>query len=432
MNARAKSSDTMSGDTVGGSTSRPAGLHDWQPGSSGQAGGATMGEPAGLIGVLFDDEPALTATPPRRHTPTPSRRSVNEGRRRGRRRRRGHVVTVLAAVVIVVLAVAASVIVRRALDGLGAPDYHGTGTGTVDVQVHSGDTSADIAKTLRTKDVVASTTAFTVAARKSGRAGDFQPGYFQLRHHMSGAAAVALLLDPASRLSTKVTVTEGMIEAQILKLLSGTLKTPVATLAAAAADVTGLGLPSGYHPKSAEGFLFPQTYEYDPKVGATEALQDMTSQFDTVARKIAFSAGAKALKISPYQALIVASMIEAEVRFDADRAKVARVVYNRLAQHIALGFDSTSAYGAKILGQDPTKINFNKSAPYNTRFTFGLPPTPIGNPGEKSMVAAIHPAAGNWLYFVSKDKDGHLFFTNSQDKFDAASTICKNRGWGCT
>lgn len=358
-------------------------------------------------------------------------RSADLLRGAARRRRRRRIIPLLAVVVIVALVVTGAVIVRRALDGFGAADYRGDGTGQVVVQIKAGDTSGDIATILRAQDVVASTAAFTAAARRSGRSGDFQPGWFTMHREMSGAAAVALLLAGNTRLSTTVTSTEGMISNQIYTLLAQKLKLPRAGFVAAAKDVSNLGLPDGYSAQSVEGFLFPQTYQYDPDVTAAEALQDMTSQYQLVARKLDFSVGAAKLKVTPYQALIVASMVEAEARFPADRARVARVVYNRLARKMPLQFDSTSAYGAKLLGLDPVHIDYTKAAPYNTRNKTGLPPTPIGNPGQAAMAAAIHPAAGNWLYFVSSDKAGHLFFTNDVKKFDAASATCRAQKWGC-
>lgn len=359
-------------------------------------------------------------------------RSADLLRDAARRRRRRRIIPLLAVVVIVALVITGAVIVRRALDGFGAADYRGDGTGRVVVKIQAGDTSGDIATILRAQDVVASTAAFTAAARRSGRSGDFQPGWFTMHHQMSGAAAVALLLSGKTRLSTTVTTTEGMISVQIYARLAQKLKIPQASFLAAARDLPNLGLPDGYPAKSVEGFLFPQTYQYDPDVTAAEALQDMTSQYQLVARKLDFAADAAKLKLTPYQALTVASMVEAEARFPADRARVARVVYNRLARKMPLQFDSTSAYGARLLGQDPLNIDYTKAAPYNTRLKTGLPPTPIGNPGQAAMAAAIHPAAGNWLYFVSSDKAGHLFFTNDVKKFDAASTTCRVRKWGCT
>ena len=112
--------------------------------------------------------------------------------------------------------------------------------------------------------------------------------------------------------------------------------------------------------------------------------------------------------------------------------KVVRTILNRLKDGRPLQFDSTSAYGAKLLGLDPAKVRYSQlDSPYNTYLNKGLPPTPIDNPGAAALRAAVHPAAGNWLYFVNKDAAGHLFFTASEKAFAAAAQKCAERNWGC-
>ena len=111
----------------------------------------------------------------------------------------------------------------------------------------------------------------------------------------------------------------------------------LADLQSAANQLNQLGIPDGYSPKSVEGFLFPQTYEFDPGLSAAEVLQQLVGQYQSVDKQLNFDESAMALGIKPYQALIIASMIEGEAKFDADRAKVARVIYNRLAAHAAAG-----------------------------------------------------------------------------------------------
>ena len=359
-------------------------------------------------------------------------RRPDHHRHRPAKRRRTRVIPVLSLLLVVVLGAGGYVLVRKVADGFSAKDYKGPGTGSVVIQIKTGDGSGDIGATLASKGVVASKGAFLDAAKASGRSDEFQPGFFRMRRQMSASRAVALLLDPTARVSTKVTAAEGLIVPETLALLSKKLAIPLPDLRSAASDIANLGLPDGFATRSAEGFLFPQTYEFDPGVTASQAVQTLTAQFGAEIRKLDFSAGAAKLKMSPYQALIVASMVEAEVKFDADRAKVARVVYNRLAKKIALGFDTTTAYQYKIEGKDPATATYKENSPYNTRLKPGLPPTPIGNPGAESMVAAVEPATGNWLYFVSADAAGHLFFTDNYQAFLAASATCLKNHWGCT
>ncbi len=354
-------------------------------------------------------------------------------RRSASRRWRGRIIPVLAVLVIVAVAFAGVAVARTALHSIKhAADYSGAGTGHVTVEVRPGDSSRDIAKTLHDRDVVASTQAFVDAAAKSGKSADLQSGWFALRHHMSGAAAVSLLLDPRSRVVKKVTISEGMIEPAVLAALAKATGLSAASLVAASKHLAAIGVPVAFGAKSAEGFLFPATYQFDPDLTASDALQEMTTQFQVETRKLNLLASAASLRLRPYQLLIIASMVEAEARFPADRPKVARVILNRLAKHMNLGFDSTTAYGLKIQGKDPQTATYKEKSPYNTRLNPGLPPTPIGNPGEAALRAAQHPTPGNWLYFVSKDAAGHLLFTDDSKVFDEASKQCLIHKWGCT
>ena len=322
-------------------------------------------------------------------------------------------------------------------NSISAKDWSGTGAGDVLVQVKPNDTSGAIAATLVKDGVVRSKRAFTDAADNNQDALSIQPGYYRLHKHMAAKQALAMLLEPSARVSTDVTIPEGLIEQDIVARLAKALKVPVSKVQAAAAKVGDLGLPEGYTvgsaaPKTAEGFLFPDTYSLDPGTTPADALQQMTSQFTGVDRDMGFADAAHKMKITPYDALIVASMIEGEAKFDDDRAKVARVVYNRLAAKMPIGIDATSVYEAKLAGQDPSKIDYNQPTPYNTRVDRGLPPTPISNPGRAAMGAAIAPTPGPWLYYVNGDAEGHLFFTASPSAFQAAVEKCQQNHWGCT
>ncbi|MEP6851379.1 MAG: endolytic transglycosylase MltG [bacterium] len=344
--------------------------------------------------------------------------------------------TLVSVVVLLGVLAGGYPILRRVAGDVGSgttPDYTGAGTGTVTVQVHAGDATPDIATTLKDHDVVASKQAFVAAAARSGRAQDFQPGFFRLRRHMAASQAVTLLLQPANRVIAKVTVKEGTTVLEVLDQLHTQLRLPATDLKAAAADVKNLGLPAVFGtPKSAEGFLYPQTYQFDPDVTASEALQAMAAQFTSETDGLDFGAHAKALGYSPYQVLIIASLIQRESKFAEDRAKVARVVLNRMKSDTPIQFDSSSVYGAELEGKDLRTITYKETSPYNLRIHPGLPPTPITNPEVGVMQAALNPPAGNWLYFVNRDAAGHLFFTNSYKAFLAASDTCRRNNWGCT
>lgn len=382
-----------------------------------------------------DDGPNLGTELIDRSSPTGSGRGGHRraAQRSASRRWRGRIIPVIAVLVIVAVAFVGVSVARTALRSIKhAANYSGAGTGQVTVRVKPGDSSRDIAKTLHDRDVVASTQAFVDAADKSGKSANFESGWFALRHHMSGAAAVTLLLDPRARLVRNVTLPEGVIEPAALAAVAKATGLTVASLTAASKHPAAIGVPAAFGARSAEGFLFPATYQFDPDVTATDALQEMTTQFQAETRKLNLLGSAASLRLRPYQLLIIASMVEAEARFPADRPRVARVILNRLAKHINLGFDSTTAYGLKLQGKDPRTATYKEKSPYNTRLNPGLPPTPIGNPGEAALRAAQHPTPGNWLYFVSKDAAGHLLFTNDPKVFQAASEQCVIHKWGCT
>jgi UPF0755 protein len=202
-------------------------------------------------------------------------------------------------------------------------------------------------------------------------------------------------------------------------------------------DVKAIGLPTdftvgGKTPPSVEGFLYPSTYSFAKDASPAVALQAMVTQFTERARSSNFGAAAKALHITPYQELIVASIAEAEAKFPEDYPKVARVILNRIAAGRPLQIDATTRYGARLQGLDPSKVNYATfDSPYNSYLHDGLTPTPINNPGADAMDGAAHPTPGNWLYYVNGDADGHLFFTNSESEFAKAVAKCRQNNWGC-
>jgi UPF0755 protein len=242
---------------------------------------------------------------------------------------------------------------------------------------------------------------------------------------------MAAILDPANRLVSQVTIPEGYTEKQILTILAGKTGLPLAKLQAAAAKVSNLGLPEGLQPRTAEGFLFPATYDFDPDLSADAVLQQLVAQFDSEYQSIGFAAAAKAQKLTPYQAVIIASLIESEAKFPQDRPKVARVILNRIAKRQPIGIDAANRYGVALQGKDPNSVTYTENSPYNVRTHLGLPPTPVSNPGEASLRAAVHPAAGNWLYYVVADAAGHHLFTADEATWAAAVSKCKAKGWGC-
>jgi len=352
-----------------------------------------------------------------------------------RRRWRGRIAVVA---VIVIVAVVAVIAVPRLIDLFSVKDYSGSGFGSVQVTIPSGASASDIGAILQKDGVVESTQAFTDAASADSRSTSIQPGTYQLRKHMSGKSALALLLDPSSRdKSADVAVPEGATSIAVRERLIrmyGNAKS--GEIDSALAHPRALGVPSNYTtssgkaPSSVEGFLYPATYTPDPGDTPAQTLQAMVTRFISQDRTMSFAGAAKQAGITPYQALIIASIAQSEAKYPQDMSKVTRTIRNRLKAGIPLQSDATSAYGCRL--KQITHCIYNQvDSPYNSYKHDGLPPTPIDNPGAPAMHAAVHPASGNWLYFVTIDKAGHLGFFHSAAKFQKAAERCAKYNWGC-
>ena len=177
-----------------------------------------------------------------------------------------------------------------------------------------------------------------------------------------------------------------------------------------------------------EGFLFPATYEFTPKTTAKQLVGNQLEHFDTNWNKVDL-AYSKTKKLTPYDVLIIASMVEKETIAPDERPLVAAVIYNRLKAGMPLGIDATIRYGLDVPGTEALRVSqLESDNPYNTRNRQGLPPTPIANPGLASMQAAAHPADVDFLFFVRKPDKVHHFFTASESEFYAKA--CEY-GFGC-
>ncbi|HSF61062.1 MAG TPA: endolytic transglycosylase MltG [Gaiellaceae bacterium] len=172
---------------------------------------------------------------------------------------------------------------------------------------------------------------------------------------------------------------------------------------------------------SIEGFLFPSTYEFSQFTPSAELVRGQLDAFSREWRKVDLRY-ARPKNLTPYDVLIIASMIEKETVAPEERRLVAAVIYNRLRLGIPLGIDATIRYGRNVPGTESLKrSDLESDDPYNTRLRLGLPPTPIANPGLASMRAAASPARVGHLYFVRKPDGVHHFFTASKAEFDRKS-----------
>jgi UPF0755 protein len=169
---------------------------------------------------------------------------------------------------------------------------------------------------------------------------------------------------------------------------------------------------------SLEGFLFPATYEFSRRTTSRQLVRAQLNAFRRAWAKLDLTY-ARSKNLTPYDVLIIASMIEKEVVAPEERPLVAAVIYNRLREGIKLGIDATIRYALDVPATESLRVSqLEHPTPYNTREHPGLPPGPIANPGLASMQAAAHPAKVDYLYFVRKPDKVHHFFTTSKEEFD--------------
>ncbi len=304
-----------------------------------------------------------------------------------------------------------------------APDYEGEGSGEVQVDIPDGSPISEMGAILTKNGVVKSADAFSEAAGSK----TLQPGTYTLRKQMSAASAVELMLDPKSR--NGLTIREGLRAGEVYKLIDKKLKLKAGTTKGVAkSEVKNLGLPSWANDSAKikdplEGFLYPSTYSVGQNAKPSAVLKQMVARANQVYEKLDLAGSARKLQLdSPMQLLTAASLTQAEGKYKHDFVKVARVVYNRLKPNNTetyglLDFDSTVNYARSQSTLDTGSVdnlrNFND--PYNTYKFKGLPPGPIGNPGEVALKSAISPAKGNWYYFVSINPEKTLFAETNEE-----------------
>jgi uncharacterized YceG family protein len=166
-----------------------------------------------------------------------------------------------------------------------------------------------------------------------------------------------------------------------------------------------------------EGFLFPDTYDFDRKSKSADLVGNQLAEFGSQWHSLNLSY-ARSKNLTPYDVLTIASMVEKEAQAPSERPLVAAVIYNRLHNRMPLGMDSTIRYALNVPPtQSLRESELNNPSAYNTRLHTGLPPTPIANPGLASIKAAAHPAKVDYLYFVRKPDHVHHFFTSSYRDF---------------
>jgi UPF0755 protein len=262
--------------------------------------------------------------------------------------------------------------------------------------------------------------------RGTGPADEIRAGTHELTTNMTIAEAVEVLSTPPPEIPTvEVTIPEGYRLTQIADRAKRDLGIPPARFMGAA-ESGDYALPP-YLPQgtpTVEGFLFPKTYEFVEADATADALiRRMLDQFETEVEGLPWG-NAEDLGVTPYEVVVIASMIEREARVPSDRPKIAAVIYNRLAEGMTLGIDATLLYDDPTPDGQLTGSDFDYDSPYNTRLHPGLPPTPIASPGLPSLRAALSPADVSYLYYVLCDADGGHRFSVDYDTFLADKAEC--------
>jgi UPF0755 protein len=294
-----------------------------------------------------------------------------------------------------------------------AADPHGA---PIRVVLPRGADAARIAAILQGRGVIADAGRFRGYAKSQGEGSGFQAGVY---HLVAGSDWDALMsrLDagPPAPPTRTLVVPEGFRNTQIGARVASVGIDPHAWARAVAAAVP----PPGYgHHTNMEGFMFPATYDVRKGEPATALVSQQLTAFQANASQVDLGY-ARGHGLTPYDVLIIASMVEREARVPGDRGKVASVIYNRLHRGMTLGIDATILYHLGSWDATIHESDLASGEPYNTRVHHGLPPTPICNPGLASIQAAAHPPQTDYLYYVAIPGKSAQYFTSSYADFQA-------------
>jgi UPF0755 protein len=298
--------------------------------------------------------------------------------------------------------------------GMGYVAVHRPTPGAkLEVEIQPGRSTLAIARQLQAQGVIGSVAGFRIASRLRGLDGDLRAGRYELREGMGVQAALdALSRGPVERF-VRVTIPEGYTIRQIAQRVAQRTHIGAQAFLDATARVRSALQPP--NETSLEGFAFPETYVVGDKEAAGSLVARMVQTFEKASEPLDWST-VQAKGLTRYQAVIAASLVEREAKVPEDRAKVAAVIYNRLAKGMRLEIDATVLYDLPQ-HKVPTQQDLKRPSPYNTYLHAGLPPTPIANPGLEAIKATLDPAPIDALYYVVIDPSGRHGFTASYEEF---------------
>lgn len=297
----------------------------------------------------------------------------------------------------------------------------------VDVTVPLGASTSRIAATLAQDHVISDSFWFRVYLKLHG-GGSFDAGVYALRAHDSYPHLVKAL--HGSELSRRLVVPEGFTLSQIASRVGALPGHTAAHFLAVAqsGQVRSPLEPAGSN--NLEGLLFPDTYTVALGESDATLLDQMIGRFMDAAAQTGLSQAPSSVGLSPYQTVVVASLIEREAKLAGDRGLVAEVVYNRLAKGMKLQIDASVLFALGPGRTTLTSSDLTTASPYNTYRVTGLPPGPIANPGQAALSAALHPPTGTYLYYVVVAPDGQEAFSSTLAGQEANIALARRRGLG--
>jgi UPF0755 protein len=398
-------------------------------------------------------EPVAVGPPRRRMS-----RSDRMREARGRRKRRfasGFALAILIVVVVGTVFLGSKM--WHSLFGAGN-DYSGDGVNDVVIQIHDGDSTTAIGKTLEDHKVVATAKTFVEAADGNSAISAIQPGFYKVRTEIPASNAVARLADPQNRVG-KLVIPEGRQLDDIQDVKTNAVTEGIFSLisratcvnldgdrhcvsvddlrkVAGSAEPSALSVPDwatnavgalGNDHRRLEGLIAPGTWNIDPSAPAQDTLSTLIATSAMQYAQGGLLDTARSMNMSPYQILTVGSLVQRESKPD-DFAKVARVIYNRLHENRTLEFDSTVNYPLDRIEVATTDADRGQTTSWNTYVRPGLPATPICSPGQPALAAAEQPAAGDWLYFVTIDMQGTTVFTRDYQQHLANIELARRNG----
>ncbi|MEX2196427.1 MAG: endolytic transglycosylase MltG [Thermoleophilaceae bacterium] len=296
--------------------------------------------------------------------------------------------------------------------------FKGEGEGEVAVTIPTGAGVGDIADLLDEQGVISNATFFEVRATIEGARGDLKPGVYTLAEGMSyGAAIDALSAGPPNDI-IRLVIPEGRSRSEVTELVADTgLEGDYAeaTRSSRVLDPADYGAERA---RNLEGFLWPATYELERGSSVQSLVNKQLRAFDENIEGVSMRAARRA-NLTPYDVLIIASMVEREAMLDEERPIIASVIYNRLRRGEPLGIDATIRFATENWSEPLTESDLRIDSGYNTRTNAGLPPGPIGSPGLESLEAAANPGDTDFLFYVVKPGTcGEHEFSETLEEFE--------------